>query len=158
MDAAASAADTRGTARFVAMQNQLSLLDRRGEADLLAGCERHGLGILPYFPLASGMLTGKYRRGEEPPAGTRLANVPDDRRQRAMSDKAFGAVDRLDRFASDHGHTLLELAMSWLAGLPHMASVIAGATKPGQVRANVAAVGWALTDEERAEVDQLSRW
>jgi aryl-alcohol dehydrogenase-like predicted oxidoreductase len=158
MDAAASAAADRGTAAFVSVQNQLSLLDRRGEADLLAGCERHGLGILPYFPLASGMLTGKYRRGEPPPAGTRLANAPEDRRRRAMSDKAFAAVERLGAFASERDHTLLELAMSWLAGLPHMASVIAGATKPEQVRANAAAVGWVLTEAERAEVDELSRW
>jgi aryl-alcohol dehydrogenase-like predicted oxidoreductase len=158
MDAAASAAADKRTSRFVSAQNQLSLLDRRAETDLLAACDRHDLGILPYFPLASGMLTGKYRRGEDAPQGTRLASMPEDRRQRAMNDKAFGAVERLEAFAIARGHTLLELAMSWLAGLPHMASVIAGATKPEQVHANAAAIGWALTDDDRAEVDDLSRW
>jgi aryl-alcohol dehydrogenase-like predicted oxidoreductase len=158
IDAAAAAARDKHTAAFVTVQNQLSLLDRRSEADLLAACDRHDLGILPYFPLASGMLTGKYRRGADPPEGTRLAALPGDARQRAMSDKAFAAVERLEAFAVGRGHSLLELAMSWLAGLPHMTSVIAGATKPEQVRANAAAVGWALTEEDRTEVDELSRW
>jgi aryl-alcohol dehydrogenase-like predicted oxidoreductase len=158
VDAAAAAARDKGTARFVSIQNQLNLLDRRGEADLLASCERHDLRVLPYFPLASGMLTGKYRRGQPPPGGTRLANLAEDRRQRAMSERAFAVVERLEAFARERGHTLLELAMSWLGGLPHMGSVIAGATKPEQVRANAAAVGWALSDEERATVDELSRW
>jgi aryl-alcohol dehydrogenase-like predicted oxidoreductase len=156
VDAAAKAADAGATAMFVSIQNQLNLLDRRGEADLLAACDAHGLGILPYFPLASGMLTGKYSRGEAPPEGTRLAGMPEERVAKAMSDKAFDVVDRLAGFASAHDHTLTELAMSWLAGLPHMASVIAGATKPDQVAANVAAVDWPLTDADRAEIDRLS--
>jgi aryl-alcohol dehydrogenase-like predicted oxidoreductase len=156
VDAAAKAADAGGTVMFVSIQNQLNLLDRRGEADLLAACDAHGLGILPYFPLASGMLTGKYQRGEAPPAGTRLAGMPEERVAKAMSDKAFDVVDRLAGFASTHHRTLTELAMSWLAGLPHMASVIAGATKPEQVAANVAAVDWPLTAADRAEIDRLS--
>ena len=141
---------------WVSVQNELSLLRRKGETELLAACERNGLALLPYFPLASGMLTGKYRRGEEPPAGTRLASAPEDRRARALSDRAFDVVEQLEAFATDRGHTLLELAMSWLAGLPRMGSVIAGATKPEQVRANVAAVGWQLTPDERAEVDRIT--
>ena len=156
LDAAASAAAKHGTARFESVQNELSLLRRRGEPDLLDACERHDLAILPFFPLASGMLTGKYRRGEDPPAGTRLAGLEGEGRQRALSDKRFDTVEALDGFARECGHTLLELAMSWLAGLPHLASVIAGATKPEQVRANVAAVGWTLTDDERARVDELT--
>jgi aryl-alcohol dehydrogenase-like predicted oxidoreductase len=156
LDDAARAAATSGTARFVSVQNELSLLRRRGEADLLAACERHGLVFLPYFPLASGVLTGKYRRGVEPERGTRLAGMPSDRRERALSDRRFDTVETLEAFARDRGRTLLELAMSWLAGLPHLASVIAGATKPDQVRANAAAVGWSLTDRERAALDQLS--
>ena len=156
LDAAASAATKHGTARFESVQNELSLLRRRGEADLLDACERHDLAILPFFPLASGMLTGKYRRGEEPPAGTRLAGLEGEGRQRALSDKRFDTVEALDAFAHDHGHTLLELAISWLAGLPHLASVIAGATKPEQVRANVSAVRWTLTDDERVRVDELT--
>jgi len=157
IDAAEVAATSLESPRFVTVQNQLSLLDRRQEDDLLAACARHGLGILPYFPLASGMLTGKYRRDQPPPEGTRLAGMPEDRRQRALDDRNFDVVERLEAFASDRGHTLLELAMSWLACLPNMASVIAGATKPEQVRANAAAVGWKLTDAEMAEIDQLAR-
>ena len=158
IDAADSTAGERGSARFVSVQNQLNLLDRRSERDLLDAAARHDLGILPYFPLASGMLTGKYRRDAPPTEGTRLAAMPEDRRQRAMSDKAFDVVERLEAFASELDRTLLELAMSWLAGLPHMASVIAGATTPAQVHANGSAVGWTLTDTERAEIDELTHW
>ena len=156
LDDATASADKHGTARFESVQNELSLLRRRGEADVVAACERHGLSILPYFPLASGMLTGKYRRGEEPPDGTRLAGMDGERRERALSDKRFDTVDRLQQFAQEQGHTLLELAMSWLVGVPHLASVIAGATKPEQVRANVAAVGWTLTDDDRHRIDELT--
>jgi aryl-alcohol dehydrogenase-like predicted oxidoreductase len=156
LDEAAKAAAGHGTARFISVQNELSLIRRRGETDLLAACDRNDLAILPYFPLASGMLTGKYQRGVEPPAGTRLAAVPAERRERALGDKRFDQVEALDSFARDHGHTLLELAMSWLASTPHLASVIAGATKPEQVQANAAAVSWSLTEDERAEVDALS--
>jgi aryl-alcohol dehydrogenase-like predicted oxidoreductase len=154
LDAAAGATAPH---HFASVQNQLSLLDRRQEADTIAACERHGLGILPYFPLASGMLTGKYRRDAEPPAGTRLAGMPAERREKALSDRTFDTVEQLEAFAKAHGHTLLELAMSWLAGLPQMASVIAGATRPEQVRDNAAAVAWNLTDDERAEVDAMTR-
>ena len=156
LDAAAASAEQHGTARFESVQNELSLLRRRGEADLLEACTRHDLAILPYFPLASGMLTGKYRRGEAPAAGTRLAGLEGAGRERALSDKRFDAVEALETLARERGHTLLELAMSWLAGLPHLASVIAGATKPEQVRANVAAVGWQLTSDDRARVDELT--
>jgi aryl-alcohol dehydrogenase-like predicted oxidoreductase len=155
-DDAAKAAAGRGRGSFVSLQNQLSLLDRRQEADTVASCERHGLALLPYFPLASGLLTGKYERGAAPPEGTRMSMMPEERRQSAMNDRAFDTVDRLDAFAVEHGHTLLELAMSWLAGMPVMGSVIAGATKVPQVHANAAAVGWELTDDERAEVDRLT--
>ena len=156
LDQAASAAAQKGTAPFVSVQNELSLLRRRGETDLLEACDRHDLAILPFFPLASGMLTGKYQRGVEPPAGTRLAGMPAERREQALADRRFDVVESLDAFAKERGHTLLELAMSWLAGLPHLASVIAGATKPEQVRANVVAINWSLTDDERAELDKLS--
>ena len=157
LDASQAASADRSLPRFVSVQNQLSLLDRRQEADTIAACERHGLGILPYFPLASGMLTGKYRRDAEPPEGTRLASLPPERREKAMDERTFAVVDRLTAFAESRGHTLLELAMSWLATMPAMASVIAGATRPEQVRDNAAAAGWPLTAEERAEVDELSR-
>lgn len=140
---------------WASVQNELSLLRRKGDVELIAACERNGLAILPYLPLASGMLTGKYRRGEEPPPGTRLASAPEDRRARALSDRAFDLVERLEVFAADRDRSLLELAMSWLAGLPRMGSVIAGATKPEQVRANAGAVGWVLTPAERDEVDRI---
>jgi aryl-alcohol dehydrogenase-like predicted oxidoreductase len=157
LDEAAKASAAAGSAPFVSVQNELSLLRSR-DADVLSdAATRHDMGILPYFPLASGMLAGKYRRGEAPPDGTRLASLPEERRERALSDKAFDRVERLEAFASAKGHTLLELAMSWLAGLPAMASIIAGATKPEQVRANAESVGWRLSEDERAEVAALIR-
>ncbi len=155
--AAAAASAGGGTAAFVSVQNHLSLLDRRGEDDVLDLAARHGMAILPYFPLASGMLTGKYRRAEEPADGTRLASFPAERRSSVMSDKVFDVVERLEAYATERGHTLIELAMSWLAGLPHMGSVIAGASRPEQVRSNAAAAAWAMSDDERATIDQLSR-
>lgn len=152
-EAAAASADN-GLSRFVSVQNELSLLRHRGIDELVAACERHELEILPYFPLASGMLTGKYDRGRPPPAGTRLAGMPADRLEKALNDRAFDRVEALSAFAAAHGHTLLELAMSWLAGIPRMGSVIAGATTPEQVRQNAAAVCWELTADQRAEVER----
>jgi aryl-alcohol dehydrogenase-like predicted oxidoreductase len=143
-------------ARWASVQNEISLVHREGLEPLLDACERYGLAILPYFPLASGMLTGKFRRDEALPAGSRLAVVSDKRRGRDMSDRTFDLVESLDEFARSRDHTLLELALSWLAGLRGMGSVIAGATSPTQVKANAAAIGWVLSDEERAEVDRLS--
>jgi aryl-alcohol dehydrogenase-like predicted oxidoreductase len=157
LDAAgALRSDGRSGTGFVSVQNELSLIRRRGDVELVAACERNDLVILPYFPLASGMLTGKYRRNEEPPVGTRLGGMPADRREKALSDRVFDKVEALETFATDRGHTLLELAMSWLAHLPRMGSVIAGATKPEQVRSNAASVGWVLTADERAAVDAIS--
>ena len=146
VDAAADASAAKGTAAFVTLQNQLSLLDRRQQEDTIASAERHGLGILPYFPLASGMLTGKFQRGTPPPEGTRLSQLPEDRAKKVFDDRAFDTVERLTAFAAERDHSLLELAVSWLACLPQMASVIAGATAPEQVRSNVAAAGWKLSD------------
>jgi aryl-alcohol dehydrogenase-like predicted oxidoreductase len=154
LDDAATAAEKHATTRFVSVQNELSLLRRRYEEDLLAAAARHALAILPYFPLASGMLTGKYHRGETPPAGTRLSGLSAD--DRAFSDKRFDVIEALDAFARERGHTLLELAMSWLASLPNLTSVIAGATQPEQVRANAAAVGWKLTADERKQIEELA--
>jgi aryl-alcohol dehydrogenase-like predicted oxidoreductase len=156
MDASADASAASGGAAFVSVQNQLSLLERAGEAELVEGALAHGLGILPFFPLASGMLTGKYARGQAPAEGTRLSHYPEDRRASVMSDAHFDKVDRLQALAEDRGHTLLELAFSWLAGLPAMASIIAGATSAGQVHANASAVGWHLTDDDRAAVDAIT--
>jgi aryl-alcohol dehydrogenase-like predicted oxidoreductase len=142
--------------RFVTAQNLYSLLDRRIEREIVPACKRFDIGILPYFPLASGMLTGKYTRGEAPPEGTRMAAFG-DRGKRAMSDENFDKVEKLTTFAEDNGHTILELAMSWLACLPYVPSVIAGATSAEQVKQNAAAVSWQLSAEEMAAVDGLSK-
>ncbi|MDH3643198.1 MAG: aldo/keto reductase [Gammaproteobacteria bacterium] len=145
-----------GLTRFVSAQNHYNLLDRRAEREVVPACERFGLGILPYFPLASGLLTGKYSRGAEPPEGTRLANFG-PRGKAALSDENFDVVDKLDGFARDNDHSLLELAMSWLASMPVVSSVIAGATKPEQVQANASAAQWRLTENQMAEVGELAR-
>ena len=127
----------RNIARFVSVQNEYSLLRRGPERfGVLDACARDGLVFIPYFPLASGVLTGKYHRHEAPPAGTRLAGMPAERASDALSDKVFDRVEALDAFARDHGHTLLELAFAWLLARPTVASVIAGATKPEQAAAN----------------------
>lgn len=156
LDEAARVAGERGVGPFVNVQSNYSLLDRGVEDGVVPACERLGMSLVPYFPLASGMLTGKYRRGEAPPEGTRLAKMA-DRLGSIQSDENFDVVERLDEYARDHGHTLIELALSWVAGAPTVASVIAGATSPDQVRANAAATtAWELTDAERAEVAELS--
>jgi aryl-alcohol dehydrogenase-like predicted oxidoreductase len=156
LDEAAAAAKELGVTGFVNVQNNYSLLERSPEAEVIPEIERLGISLVPYFPLASGMLTGKYKRGEPAPEGTRLA-MWGDRASRFLSDSRFDVVERLGEYAAAHGHGLAELALSWVAGAPTVASVIAGATTPEQVRANAAATGaWQLTAEERAEVDALA--
>lgn len=148
-------AEMKGLTPFVSAQNEYSLLNRRIERELIPACEACGLGILPYFPLASGLLTGKYRRGEPPPPGTRLAAWP--AADRLLTDRNFDIIERLTEFAQARGHTLLDLAIGWLATKPYISSVIAGATKPEQVEQNVKAAEWRLTAEEMAEVDAITR-
>ncbi len=128
---------------FVSAQNEYSLLERGAGQELLPVCERLGIGVLPYFPLASGLLTGKYRRGEPAPAGTRLAMRPE-----RLTDEVFEELEVLEAFATERGHTLLELAFSGLLAQPAVASVIAGATKPEQVRANAASGEWELGEQD----------
>lgn len=147
---------SRSLARYVSAQNQYNLLDRRIERDLLPACQKFGLGMLPYFPLASGFLTGKYRRGAEPPKGTRLA-VMQPMAKQVMTEQNFATLERLEEFARGRGHTLVELATSWLACQPVVSSVISGATRPEQVTENVKACGWKLTDEEMKQVDTITR-
>jgi aryl-alcohol dehydrogenase-like predicted oxidoreductase len=157
LEEAESVAEELGVPRFVNAQNDYSLLNRGVEDDVLPACERLGVVFMPYFPLASGVLTGKYRRGEPHPEGSRLAAWGPMADQFA-SDEKLAVVERLEEYATAHGHTLPELALSWLAGAPTVGSVIAGATSPEQVRANAAATtAWALTPEERADVDALAR-
>lgn len=142
-------------AKFVSVQNEFSLLHREPEEGVLAECERQGLAFLPYFPLASGALTGKYRQGAAPPKGARLAKVS-SLAERFLTDHNLAVVEKLRAFAESRGHSLLELAFSWLASHPVVASVIAGATSPEQVRTNVAAAGWRLTSADLAAVDELA--
>ncbi len=123
--------------RFISAQNHYSLIERGVEAELTPACERFGLGILPYFPLANGLLTGKYRRGEAAPEGTRLAS-----REGWLTDQRFDQVEALQRYADERRLSMLDVAIGGLAAQPAVGSVIAGATKPEQVVANVAAGGW----------------
>jgi len=143
-----------GATRFVSAQNQFSLLERKVEHEVLPACEHFGLGFLPFFPLGSGLLSGKYRRGEAPPEGTRLA-AWGSRGASALSDKNFDKVEVLTGWAEERGHTILELAFAWLLGHPVVSSVIAGATSPAQVAANAATATWELTPEEVKEVGDL---
>jgi len=151
----AEAAVRQGAARFVSVQNQYSLLERAPEQGVLAEARRGGLAFLPYFPLASGLLSGKYRPGEPPPEGSRLAQTGGRAPGRFLTDENLQIVEALSAFAASRGHTVLELAISWLAAQSPVASVIAGATTPAQVRANVAAAGWRLEPADLAAVDTI---
>jgi aryl-alcohol dehydrogenase-like predicted oxidoreductase len=139
-----------GWARFISAQNHYSLLERDIEDDLVPTCERLGIGVIPYFPLAHGLLTGKYRRGEDPPEGTRLAGRTD-----RLTDEAFDQVEALERYAKERGRTLLEVAIAGLAARPAVGSVIAGATKPEQARANAEAGAWEPSEEDMAALDEV---
>jgi len=137
--------------RFVSAQNRYNLLERDVERELTPAAVRCGVGILPWFPLAAGALTGKYRRGEPPPPGTRLAGSPIAGRM--LTDATYALVERLEVFAGERGHSMLEVAIAGLASRPAVGSVIAGATSPEQVRANAAAGDWVLSDEDLAALD-----
>jgi aryl-alcohol dehydrogenase-like predicted oxidoreductase len=141
---------------FVSAQNEYNLLDRRIEPELVPACTAYGLGVLPYFPLASGFLTGKYRHGEPPPPGTRL-QMWGPRGAQVLSEQNFEVLGKLETFATSRGHTMLELAFGWLSSQPFIASVIAGATMPEQIEQNVAAASWKLTQEEMDEVNGLTQ-
>jgi aryl-alcohol dehydrogenase-like predicted oxidoreductase len=141
--------------RFVSAQNNYSLLERKVEFEVIPACQRFGLGLLPFFPLASGLLTGKYRRGEAPAEGTRLA-AWGARGAQALSERNFDRVEALSAYAEARGHSLLDLAFAWLLGHPVVSSVIAGATRPEQVQANAATAAWRLTPAEVAEVSALA--
>lgn len=145
-----------GIHSFISCQDEYSLLVRGIEFDRIPVMERYGLGLLPYFPLASGILTGKYKKGAAPPEGTRFAAWKSVS-QRFASDTNWRLIELLERFSSERGHTMLELAFSWLLAKPVVSSVIAGATRPEQVEMNMAAANWDLSQEELAEVDRLTR-
>jgi len=139
----------RGLSRFTAVQNQYSLLVRDPEAEVLPTCERLGLGFVPFFPLASGLLTGKYRRGEAAPAGTRLAERP-----QVGTDAQFDVVEALERYAADRGLALTDVAIGALLARQPVSSVIAGATRPEQVRANAAAARWTPDENDTTELEE----
>jgi aryl-alcohol dehydrogenase-like predicted oxidoreductase len=142
-------------APLASAQNQYNLLDRRIERELVPACQASGLGILPYFPLASGFLSGKYKQGEPAPEGTRLAAMSQS--ERFLNEDNFAVLAKLAEFAGARDKSVLDVAIGWLASQPHVSSVISGATKPEQVEQNVAAGGWRLSAEELAEVDRITK-
>ena len=151
----AAAATPDGSPGFVSVQNQYNILHRDPEDGVLEWCDRTGTAFLPFFPLASGLLSGKYRAGEPPPEGTRLAAMGDGAKSQ-LSDERLAAVADLDELAEREGHTVLDLAFGWLLTRPAVASVIAGATRPEQVTANVAAGTWRPDAEVLAAVDTIA--
>ncbi|MBM4258484.1 MAG: aldo/keto reductase [Deltaproteobacteria bacterium] len=153
IDEATTQAKAKNTVAFATAQNEWSLLNRSAEKDVIPACDRQHVGQLPYFPIANGLLSGKYRRGEALPSGSRLDKL--DFFKSWANDDNFNKIEKLEAFAKSRGHSLLELAMSWLASQPCVTSVIAGATKPEQIRANAAAANWRLTAAEMAEVSEL---
>ena len=144
-----------GVPGFVSAQDEYSLVKREHEADLILALREYGLGLLPYFPLASGLLTGKYRRNAPMPEGARLTNTQ-RLADRYLSDRNWQISEKLADFAEARGHTTLELAFSWLLAQAPVSSVIAGATQPGQIAQNVKAGGWKLNAEDLAEIDAIT--
>src|SRR5262249_586840 len=142
-------------AAFVSCQNEYSLLAREVERELIPTAKAFGLGILPYFPLGSGLLTGKYKRGAALPPGSRLAKIP-RHAQEFINERNWRMVGELETFAARRGHTMLELAFSWLLREGAVARVIAGATPPEEVEQNVRAAGWTLSAEDLAEIDRIT--
>ena len=147
-------AETHHLTKMVSAQNHYNLMERGVEAEVVPACNHYGLGMLPYFPLASGFLTGKYRPGQGVAEGTRLA-AWGERAQGVLTDANFATLEKLESWAEERGRTVLDLAIAWLSSQSHVSSVISGATKPEQLDANAAAVEWVLTDEEVAEVAAL---
>ena len=146
-------ARTQRSNRFVCAQNEWNLLRRAVEQEVIPACGKFSVGMLPFFPLASGLLTGKYTRGEAPAEGTRLASFPGG--ERSLSNRNFDRLDLLEGFVQERGNTLLDLALSWLANQPSVSSVIAGAISPEQVRSNVAATqALSLNADDFAEIDK----
>ncbi len=144
-----------GLAGFASAQDEYSLLKRGAEKDLIPALKHYGMGLLPYFPLANGALTGKYKRNAPMPDGARLTKLP-ERAGQIFSETNWAKIEALTDFCEARGRTLVELAFSWLAAQPVVSSVIAGATRPEQIAANVKAADWALTADELAEIDRIT--
>ncbi len=140
---------------FITAQNEYSLIDRRAERELVPACRKYGIGLLPYFPLASGLLTGKYSRGEAPADDTRIG-AWGARGERLLTDRNFDVVEGLQKFAAERDKSLLDIAIGWLASQDVVSSVIAGATKPEQVEQNAAAADLHLSPKELAEIDKIT--
>jgi aryl-alcohol dehydrogenase-like predicted oxidoreductase len=149
-------ARTRGLTRFVTAQNAYSLLDRWVEGAVIPACAHFDVGMIPYSPLANGLLTGKHRRGQPAAPGTRLAAVPGANPDRWLTDLNFDVVEALEGFARERGVTVLDVAIGGLAAQPQVVSVIAGATSPEQVRANARAGGWRPSADDLAEIDRIA--
>lgn len=152
----AETATREGASRIVNVQNNYSLLHREPESGVLAECLRQSIGFVPYWPLASGLLTGKFRKGESVPEGTRIAKMPEERRSETLSEHNLDIVERLIAFAAEHDRSLLELALSWLLARPSVASVIAGASTRMQLGENVEAVTWRLSEGELEAIDAIT--
>ena len=138
---------------FVSVQNHYHMLEREQEREVIPYCNAHKVGILPFFPLAGGFLTGKYKRGEPAPAGSRGEQSPYV--QKYMVDANYDKIEKLEDWAKAHGHSMVELAHVWLLAQPQVSSVISGATKTSQVQSNAQSAGWQLTEEEHAEVNGI---
>lgn len=154
IETAAGVAAAASLTRFSGTQIEWNLLNREVEREVVPGARTRRMGIVPYFPLASGMLTGKYRRDQEFPSGSRFDKLSFFA-GKVVSDDNFGRVEKLTAFAEQRGHTVLELAIAWLSAQAGVASVIAGATTPEQVRANAAAAAWTLTAEDLRDLASL---
>lgn len=150
---AAWTAKTEHLNHFISAQNQYNVMERRVESDVVPACLKFELGLIPFSPLASGLLTGKYRQGQPLPEGARLS-TPSPYTSRILSDDNLGKVARLETVARERGHTVGELALAWLAVQPSVSSVIAGATRPEQVEENVRALEWAMTAEDLTAVEE----
>ena len=144
-----------GLSRFVSCQDEYNILNRNIEDELIPAMQKYGCGLLPYFPLASGLLTGKYKQTAMP-AGARLTDMPTFANRIYLTEENFEIVDKLNAFAKKAGHSILELAFGWMASRPTTASIIAGATRPEQIDANVEAIGWVMSQSEKDEVDKIS--
>jgi aryl-alcohol dehydrogenase-like predicted oxidoreductase len=144
-------ARTKNISGPVSSQSHYSLLERDAERELVPACDRFGLSLLPYFPLANGLLTGKYTRDQPPPTGSRLAN-----RQRMLDDAPWHQIEKLRAFAGERGITMATLAIGWLAAQPAVGSVIAGATTPDQVKSNAAAIRWKPTPDDLTALDEIT--
>ena len=146
---------TAGISSFVTVQPRYNLLDRHCEEELVPCCLNYGVGVIPWYPLAGGFLTGKYRRGAPLPAGTRFGSNPAFYAW-LLTEENFSMLDRLNIFVESHGHTMAELAIAWLVSHPWVSTVIAGVTRPVQVTTNAAAAEWKLTVDEMKEIDRIT--